>query len=257
MPLFDGKPDISLELIKAYLKKHYPNLEEINDESTDNGILSFCIKNATIMFAPMQAPLPWSDLEGPCATSILWKNAEEEVKRHSDHMILTVMDEELSPVEISTLLTQATAAVLSTCSNALGVYWGNATLLVPKDLFCDFATKILPEGPPLHIWIDFRIGPDDNETSTGFTTGLAALDLMEIEAIKAPEACSSLRDRLSALADYLLSNGLVIKDGDTVGGDEEERIKVAYKKSMFGHKEKVIRLMYENTIVKQPWYKFW
>lgn len=257
MPLFNGSPVLSFEAIEDFFHDHYQTSGKLKDESYDKDILSFEVNNTSIILAPMGAAIPWSELEGPCATSILWKDVEKDVKKHTNHMVVTVMSDDLSPIEISNVLTQATAAILSTCPNALGVYWGNATLLIPKNIFCDFATKILPENPPVHIWVDFRVGPDEEGISSGFTTGLAALELMEIEAIKVPEPYSELRERLTSLADYLLNNGMVIKDGDTVGGDQDEKIKVRYADSEYGHKENVIRLNYENATVKKSKWKFW
>ena len=60
-------------------------------------------------------------------------------------------------------------------------YWGNATLVVPKDMFVDFAQEVLPVGPPVHIWIDFLVGANTDNSSKGFTTGLTALGHMELE----------------------------------------------------------------------------
>ncbi len=52
---------------------------------------------------------------------------------------------------------------------------------------------------------------------------MKALGLMEIEAQDSPEPPSELRDRLFGLAEYLIDNGLVIRDGDTVGADAKEK----------------------------------
>ena len=52
--------------------------------------------------------------------------------------------------------------------------------------------------------------------------------------------------RLFALAQYVLENGPVIKDGNTVGGDEQEQIRVALVPSAFGNPKKVLRLEYED-----------
>ncbi len=60
----------------------------------------------------------------------------------------------------------------------------------------------------------------------------------------------------------MLENGPVIKDRDTIGEDEHERIRVVYSDSKFGHEEKVMRLVYERPSNKprpdgKPWWKFW
>ena len=87
------------------------------------------------------------------------------------------------------------------------MYWSNGLLLVPKAIFIEFAEKILPTGPPLDIWVDFRIGWQTSSTSAGFTTGMASLGHMEMEARDWPAKPSDLRDRFQNLALYVLENG--------------------------------------------------
>lgn len=238
------------------LSSNWPELEISNSISKDGNTLSFEIGASNIILGKMSAPLPWSDLEGPCATSILWPKATDEVKLHKIHWIVTVSGQ-LSPLEFSKLLTQVTAAFMAACPSAIGVYWGNATLVIPKNIFIDFAKEVLPQGPPLHIWIDFRVGKDSEKSSSGFTTGMTALGHMEIEAQGAPEPPSDLRGRLLSLTEYLIDKGPVIKDGDTIGDEVGERIRVIYSKSSFGHEGKVMRLKYEKPSSKNSWWKLW
>jgi hypothetical protein len=250
------KSDVSIRASDVHksLSDNWPNLPPVTDAEEKEGSIAFRIGSSDVIMARMPAPIPWSDLEGPCATSLLWRNATEEVKQHMIHWIVTVSGE-LNPLEMATLLTQATAATLAACPTAMGVYWGNATLIVPKNIFFDFAKEVLPQGPPLHIWVDFRVGQDSEHTSGGFTTGMQALGHMEFEAQNSPEPFGELRERFIALAGYVLEHGPVIRDGDTVGEDAEERIRVRYSPSAFGHEGKVMRLQYERPSQAKPWWK--
>lgn len=56
-----------------------------------------------------------------------------------------------------------------------------------------------------------------------------------------------------SIAAYLAENGLVIKDGDTVGESPTEKIRASYGKSSFGHEEAVIRLQFEAPAKKSFW----
>lgn len=129
-------------------------------------------------------------------------------------------------------------------------------MVVPKEMFIKFAEEVLPHGPPVHIWVDFRVGDGDANLSSGFTSGLDALGLMDIVATETPESVAGLRERLTGLAGYLISNGLVINDGDTIGHDEDELIRVVYGDSEFGHEKQVMLLKYGNEEKKSK-FKFW
>jgi hypothetical protein len=252
--LDDKKPSVA-DVTREFAT-HFPDMPPATDVEEKDITMSFRIRADDIILAQMPAPFPWSDLEGPCATSILWKNAAAEIKEHKIHWIVTI-NAELEPIPLSERLTQATVALMAACPSAIGVYWGNATLVVPKALFTEFAQKIMPLGPPLHIWIDFRVGRDSEKSSSGFTAGMAALGHMELETQKCPEPPHELRQRFEGLIRYVLENGPVIKDGDTIGEDANERIRVVYSKSAFGHKDQVMRLEYETASDKKPWWKLW
>lgn len=257
MPLFRKEPNISLEQVESYVASTWSDVATFGDHEVDEHSVSFATGNALVVIGNMSAPVPWGSLEGPCATSVLWPEAKNELLDHKSHMIVTVSSDELTAVELSILLTKITAAVLAVGDGALGVFWSNAVMVVPRNLFIDFSKEVLPKGPPLHIWIDFRLGAEDSKHSSGFTCGLAALGLMEIEAVNSPEPVNALRDRLTGLAEYLIRNGLVIKDGDTMGEDEKELIRVNYQKSSFEQEGLVLKLDYSQYLPRKRKLKFW
>jgi hypothetical protein len=252
------KPHISGDAIGRDLKATWPSLPAVTALETKGSTLSFSVGQSSVILGRMPAPLPWSDLEGPCATSWLWPKAAEELKQHKQHLIVTVSDEQ-SPLARTKLLTQVVASIIATCPQTIGVYWGNATLVISPPVFRDFATKMLPGGLPLFIWIDFRVGPGENGKMAGFTHGMQAFDLLELETLNSLEPPGELRERFFGLACYLIENGPVIKDGDTVGEDANEKIRVIYSPSAFGHEGKVMRLDYSTASggAKKPWWQVW
>jgi hypothetical protein len=234
---------LSSGAIQAELGRRWPDLPRAKAAKKDDTTFSFRIGALDVIAGLIPAPIPWSDLEGPCATSILWKEAADVLRNHKTHLILTVSGTD-DPLERIRLLTQVTAALLTACAEAVGVFWTEATLVIPPRLFVEFATTVLPDGPPLDIWVDFRIGKSKSGKSAGFTKGMESLGHMEFETRDSPEPPGELRKRLHGLAHYVLENGPVIRDGDTVGEDAHERIRVIYGDSSFGLEKKVMRLEY-------------
>lgn len=255
MILFGGMPDLSAKELEQALSSNWPDLPSNSDVAEQDNTLSFRLGTADVVIGTMPAAIPWSDLEGPCSTSILWPDAASVIREHESHAIVTVRGE-LSPIELSTLLTQATAASMASSPQSLGVFWTNAALVVPKDLFFDFAVQVMPHGPPLPIWVDCRVGWNESKSlSTGFTTGLVELGLMELEALDATEPPAELKKRFEAIAGYLLENGPIIKNGDTVGESADEKIRIVHSNSAFGIRGTVMRLAYESARATRPWWK--
>lgn len=245
---------LSVTEIQRELASKWPDLPVVTEPDQKNSTISFCVGPSIIALGKIATPLPWSELEGPCATSTLWPNAADELKHHKTHWVVSVSSD-LNPIELSTLLTQITASVMAVCPVALGVYWGNATLVIPKGVFIDFVEALLPQELPLPLWIDSRVGWETDGFSSGFTTGMSALGHMEFEAKLVPESPTELREHFWSFAGYILENGSVIRDGDTIGMDANERIRIVYASSAFGHDRKVMRLEFAQS--SKPWWKLW
>ena len=204
--LFQDTPTLSASDVTAYLSANWSNLPVASETGEEDNTISFRLGTADVAIGIMPAPVPWADLEGPCATGRLWPDSAAALSGHAAHAIVTMMGE-LPAIQLSSLLTQVTAAVCGASTQSLGVFWTNAVMVVRKDVFLDFATQILPKGSPLPIWVDFRVGrTESGNASAGFTAGLAALGLMEIEAQDATESPSELRQRLEAIAQYLVEH---------------------------------------------------
>ena len=118
--------DLPISEIEREFQARFPELNA-SWMDKDRITASFKLKDGELVLANMPAPIPWSDLEEPCSTSVLWTNAAEEIRAHETHIIVTILSE-LNKVEQAILLTKATAAVLAACDAAVGVYWNNASL---------------------------------------------------------------------------------------------------------------------------------
>lgn len=237
------KAKLSSALIKADLAAKWPDLPRAKSAEAKKDQFCLRIGKSDIVIAIMRAPIPCSDLEGPCKTGWLWQDAEAAQRAHVGHLVVTLSSEE-GPIEQSRLLTQVCTSILATCAEAPGVLWWNGKLLVPSQVFQKYATEVMPDALPLYIWVDFRVEASSKGKTMGFTTGMAALGHMEFETECSPEPPTELRERLFGLANHVLENGPVISDGDTIGDDASQGIRVAHCHSAYGHEGKVVRLVY-------------
>jgi len=75
--------------------------------------------------------------------------------------------------------------------------------------------------------------------------GLSQFGLNEIEVTPCDWCPDDVLKLVFNVARYLIQSGPVINDGDTVGGDENERIVVRHAKGMYATDERVYRIMME------------
>jgi hypothetical protein len=132
---------LSRSEIYADLVKQWPSYPKPEAAFEKEGTISFQVGAQAVVAGLMPAPIPWSDLEGPCATSWLWKEAAEVLRGHTTHLILTVSGAE-DPLERMRLLTQVTVSILATCPEAIGVFWTHAAMVIQPPLFRDFAEEM-------------------------------------------------------------------------------------------------------------------
>ena len=254
VPLLLDNDRPAVASVAAHLAARWPELPSPTELEEDETTLSFRVGSAEIAIGAVPSPYPWSDLEGPCATSVLWPNAAEDVRRHRYHWIVTVRGD-ATPVQVAVLLTKVTASVLASCPSALGIYWGRAALIVPKRLFLDLTDEVLPHEPPILAWVDVRVGARDGGGSFGFTHGLANLGHLEVEVPEAPEPADRRRERLLALASYMVKNDVRIHNGDTVGRNADEKIRIVHAASAFGHQGTVMRLDFPRVSAARSWWR--
>jgi len=224
-----------------FLRSNWPEAPLPKDISNNSQILTFDLGKAIAAVSLMPAPIPWEDLEGPCATAWYWPEATQAMKDHKYHLIVALMKSPLDIIDTTLLFTKLVASVAASV-NADGVYWGAGTLVHSPDVFIEQSKEMSREYLPLYLWIDFRVQKENAEKYTLFTTGMKSLGLMEIEIINSESEPSVLIDRAFNIAHYLLDYGPIIKDGNTIGLSEEEKILVRHVPSIFEASRKVYRL---------------
>ncbi len=210
----------------------------------DGGVFSFEVGDEFLALALMPAPYPAADLEGPIATSWMWppQPPVQNVKQHRSHLLITMMGGAADPVRRRLLLTAVTALAAKQ-PGVMAIYWAEGTLVHFPPLFIDMAQSInSPAAPPLYLWVDLRAFRNKDGTTGLFTTGLAPLGHMEIEISRIDMDPGELREWLLNIMYYLLENGPVLKDGQTIGMSAEQQIRIRHCPSSFGHLGNVIRL---------------
>jgi len=154
-----------------------------SDVQWQNEILVFAVDGGSLAVSQMPAPIPWSSLEGPCATAWWWPEATERMRSHRFHIVVALIGGEIEPVERRVLLTNVVREVVKS-SDSVGVYWGEGTVVHEPKQFLKMTSSISASNIPGTAWLDVRVEPVGNNAVRCFTTGLAPLGFREIEVIR-------------------------------------------------------------------------
>ncbi len=206
-----------------------------------DGNVVFGIGNDNAAIALMPRPIPWSHLEGPCATAWWWPDATEKMKGHGSHVLVALVGDSGNFIQRCITLTHLAAAVAAH-TDAAGIYWGGGTLVHDPQVFIEQAKDISLGNLPLHLWIDFRVEQNEDGSCRLFTTGLKVFNHMEIEIPQCTKPPADILDFAHAIAAYVITSSKTIRDGETIGRSEAEKVRVSYAPSMSDSGTTVMRL---------------
>ena len=230
MPMFKGG-SYSLDKVLEDLKSHWGL--EVSEISGDDEVATLTINGMMVAIAKMPAPIPSEDLESIFGYSYLWNNVEKEVSEHDSHAIVSILDKTKSQVEKFSLMTMINASILRTSPDAIGVYQGSQTLLLPKGLYIDFADFLLEGNLPVILWIYIGlIGSEEGKNSI-YTFGMKEFGKEEIEIIDSQMSRSDLHDFILPVLNYILAYDVTLKNGETIGFSEEQKIKITESKAVY------------------------
>lgn len=224
--------------------------------------LPLSIDYDTTLIALMPIPFPiGDDIAEIVAHSRLWPNAQPAPVDYAAHTIVTVMSfaadgSEPDAIGQAVLLSKVLASAIALSSQTEAVYFGSANHVVLPALFRELARDMLPE--PLSIaWVATNVGQRPDGVMTGHTRGMQMLGLMDIEIPESNDSAETVFKRLQGISDYLIQNGPVIADGDTLGDSAKEKIQVVYAASALddGRQVMQLRTSAQQAETAKPWWK--
>lgn len=235
----------AFEEVAQYIEKNFSDAPTLTVASATENMFTCTLGEYTAAATLVPNPVPWSQLEGPCATAWYWPTAADALQDHAAHLLVTLIDEGGKSVEKSTSLTQLVAGLVGS-SRARGVFWGPARLVHPAQAFIDQATQSTAADLPLFLWVDFRVERTDAGATRLYTTGLAALNGVELEVTNFAGEPQQLLEYAYNIAHYQLCQGKPINDGDTIGITDEVQVVAHCGESMFDDKMEVVQLEFQN-----------
>ncbi len=228
----------------AWHAEHYPEAPQPQPSGSTDKLLTMTLGEFTAAVTLVPRPIPWSQLEGPCATAWYWSEAEGALRPHAAHLLVTLIDEGGRAIDKAAALTRLTAALAATAPS-MGVFWGPGRLVHPPAAFIEQAADVREKNWPLFLWIDFRIEPMDDGSLRLFTTGLEALGETELEVPRYSGNAQNLLDFVYNIAHYVLSRRKKINDGDTIGLTDEVQVTARRGPSMLGGEGESLQLSFE------------
>ena len=221
----------SLDIKKVVIELREKWNLKVDDNETSNEASVLEINGYKVAIANMNVAIPSDEIETTAEYNYLWKNAKEEATKHKGHIILSIMNAGKNPVEENKLYTKIASSVLNN-SKSIGIYIGGRTLLLKKDFYQSLTNEMSDETLPLFNWIYFGIRTENGKNSM-YTYGLADFNKAEIEIIETKHSREEINEMMLNLVNYILVSDVTLKNGETIGFTEEQKLKITISKGRF------------------------
>lgn len=191
-------------------------------------------------------PIPASDLDYACGNAIFWPEAAAVLGRQRSHLIVSALGDYDQPWQRALRLSQVMAACIESFEGSLGVYWGHASVVHAPEFFLQGMREAGEDAAllPVELWTGFLRTERRDGTADMYTDGLDVFGCMEFEIVASKQPMEEMFEMLIGMSRYVIANGNMFRDGDTVGADEQEKIPTHFADSVIGRRPKVILIDY-------------
>ena len=194
------------------------------DEDASENAIVFEVDGMLAAVSFIDAPVPDQEAEYFAQSNFLWEDACESAKRHVSQILLAVLGHDRSAQDAGILFVKLAASALKN-EHALGIYT-SGTVFQPE-MYIESANIIKEGGFPLHNLVYFGLYVK-NERLCGYTYGMRDFHKEEMEVLEVDKKPIELLDFLYDIAYYVITCDVVLKDGETIGFSEEQKLPITY-----------------------------
>lgn len=224
-------PNETLFSLESVINDHQQHYSVRIVPEGDDIASSFTIDGEEIGILSIDKPVPADDIQRTAQYTYNWKTALEDLKDHHAHIIIAITNGSFNMIKRFKLQTQLLCSVLRT-TNAIGVYIGEQSLLIPKDKYLRDAENMSDTILPINLWVYFGLRVVDG-LSNAYTYGLKAFAKDEIEVLDSNEDLYNLLEMLINITQYVLLNDVTFKPGQTLGYTAQQQIMISYSEGSY------------------------
>jgi hypothetical protein len=229
MPIFKNNESYDLLNLLDDLKSQWGF--DVTDIDDKDDVAGFKVNGFELALAKMQMQIPGGDIEGTAEYAYNWPSAVEDLKDHTGHALVTVWGGVGSPMTRHLVLSKVLCSILTT-SNAVAIYHGTQSLLIPKKQYLQYNDLLAAKETPVPLWV--YIGLIKSATgNSAYTYGLKEFNKQELEIIDSKLDLEDLYDFLGNIIAYILDNDVTLKSGETLGSSADEKISITASKGKF------------------------
>ena len=187
------------------------------------------VAGGALIIALIDAPYPRDDWMSLASRNWHWPDAAQAYDAQTAHLVISCGWAEDTPFDAHLKHAEVIAEIVDQL-DAVSVFWASA-MTEPASVAVQLEDYRQNGAVPTMLWLLYQITPQGPNQTVISTLGMDQFGLMELEANPASLPPQDAWNVLQGLAAYLIVNGPVVNDGDTIGQDAKHKIVVRHQPS--------------------------
>ena len=181
------------------------------------------IDDMKVVIAPFSFAMPVEALEPGAQRNYLFNNALDVVMKHTNHVAISIVEGTGNTLEESILLSKL-LAVATVQTGVTAIYTHG--VLYEADKYYQETENLRDNVLPMMnlVWVDIDF--EEDGTVSLYTNGMEELDQLNVEFLHCPWDPERAWKYILSVANFILTSGKEINDGDSIGRTETEELVV-------------------------------
>ena len=181
------------------------------------------IDDVKVVIAPFDFAMPVEALEPGALRNYLFNNALDVVMKHTNHVAISIVEGTGNTLEDSILLSKL-LAVATVQTGATAIYTNG--VLYEADKYYQETENLRDNVLPMVnlVWVDIDF--EEDGTTSLYTNGMEEFDQLNVEFLHCPWDPERAWNYILSVANFILTSGKEINDGDSIGRTETEELVV-------------------------------
>ena len=216
----------SFEQFVSDLKADWDITLDSEDTAHDRDTMVIHIDGMMAAVSLFPAPVPNGEAESNARTNYRWPDAVKAAQKHKAHLFIAMLPK-------GQPFAEAGIALVRLCASALGqetaVAVNTAGTVFAPDFYIDYARLYLDNDmyPVMNLVFFGLYSNDGGKTLCSYTYGLKpSFGKDEIEVLDSAYSPGELLEFMTDVAAYVIESDVVLRDGETIGFSEEQKLPI-------------------------------
>ena len=202
------------------------------------------IDDYKVMVAPFSFAMPMEIVTQGAIRNYLWEDALDAVLHHTSHVAISIVEGPGKPLEEGILLAKL-LSVATEQTGATAIYTND--VLYEADEYYKETERLRDDVLPMTnlIWVDIDF--EEDGTTSLYTSGMEEFGQLNVEFLHCPWDPERAWNYILSVANYVMTSGKELTDGDAIGRTEEEQLTVHIDEPFHAYGLQSIQIFFDES----------